>query len=468
MLREAALSCLVILTLGTGCGDSASKTEATQTGVKSEQKILIDDAAILGDDPKFVKAFHDYNEALLKDFDIDFRVVTTLSEEEIDRFAFKQFAQLQKKSRSRSGKALLLVINPIQDKVRLEVSQALEPVYTDALVSYVERKGMVPYFRDDKVADGAFMMMELIRDRAYEAQKGKEFIPPMQSRSMGGGAKTEAKIGRQDPDAKKGAQVEAREGEDPKAVMQRYIQALKSHNTNPRLDIYTDATKRFFEKWTVTEINQDHEVHNLAPCLDLQEILYDRDRTHAVLAVRPYDKHRKCSPYFFKKEEGKWKLDIASMAQMLRFNKDMQWHFDTKKRLEGEGIYYAFAFDGYWLDKYGYPHSVSEKEKKPEDARWGFKCQPWYRPGEDPKELTRCWISLVWPGSPAQVRMGLDYYDYIYAVGEGADRIENVSYKGFMEYMAGVPSGEIATVEVERYRKGEKYPSRVIRRGVAP
>ena len=468
MWRATILSALLLLTMTTGCGDNTPKEDTPIGAAMSEKKILIDDAAILGDDPKFVKAFHDYNEALLKDFDIDFRVVTTISEKDIDRFANGKFAELQKESRSRSGKALLLVINPVQDRVRLEVSQALEPVYTDALVSYVERKGMVPYFRDDKVADGAFMMMELIRDRAYEAREGKEFIPPMESRSIGGGAKTEAKIGQKDPDAKKGAQVEAREGEDPKGVMQRYIQALKSHNTNPRLDIYTDATKRFFEKWTVTEINQDHEVHNLAPCLDRQEILYDSDRTHAVLAVRPYDKYRKCSPYFFKKEDGRWKLDIASMAQMLRFNKDMLWHFDTKKRLKGEGIYYAFAFDGYWLDRHGYPHTVSEKEKKPDDARWGFQCKPWYRPGENPKELTRCWIALVWPGSPAQVRLGMDVYDYVTAVGEGADRVENVSYKGFLEYMAGVPSGKTATVEVERYRKGKKYPYRVIRRGVAP
>jgi hypothetical protein len=37
-----------------------------------------------------------------------------------------------------------------------------------------------------------------------------------------------------------------------------------------------------------------------------------------------------------------------------------------------------------------------------------------------------------------------------------------------MEYMKSIPSGEIATVEMERHRKGEKYPYRVIRKGVAP
>ena len=45
-------------------------------------------------------------------------------------------------------------------------------------------------------------MSELVRDRAFEAMQGVEFSPPMQSKSIGGGAKTKANIGKIDEMAK--------------------------------------------------------------------------------------------------------------------------------------------------------------------------------------------------------------------------------------------------------------------------
>ena len=444
------------------------KEEQTiQERAAAQTNVIIDDAYVLYDNDKLMKMYREYNENLLDEYDIDFRVLTTSNEEDIDTFANRQFAKLQKESRSKSGKALLLVINTMQDKVRLEVSQALEPVFTDAFVSYIERKGFVPYFREYKIADGVYMATELVHDRATEAAEGKEFVPPMASKSIGGGAKTEANIGLADPDAKKGAQVSANSGDTPLEVMERYLDALKAHNKNPDLDLYTDTTKVFFRKWTVTEINQDHEVHNIAPCKAHYETLYASDDEHAVLAVRPYDKHRTCSPYFFKKEEGKWKLDIATMAQMLRFNAQMQFHLDMDKRLEKEGIYYAFAFDGYGFNKNGYPFDASDIDPKWKEYRWGYNCGGWFYPEDkdnvkrDPAKYRRCWINNYAYGMPANVRLGLDVHDYIISVGEGADK-RDANHKTFMAYMKQVSSGEVATVTV--LHKGKT----IVRRGIAP
>ena len=458
----AAVSLLFFIN---GC---ESETESTQDPVEEKSKIVIDDAYVLLDNVKMMKMYKAYNEGLLQEFDIDFRVITTSSQEDIDLFANKAFTTLQKESRSKSGKALLLVVNTMQDKVRLEVSMALEPVYTDAFISYVERKGMVPYLRDYKIADGIYMMTELVHDRAVEATAGMAFMPPMESKSIGAGAKSKAHIGVADTNAKKGAEVLAHSTDDPKAVLQKYIEALKKHNKNPKLDIYTDTTKDFFAKWTVTDINQDHEVENIAKCLNLHEVLYSGDVSHAVLAVTPYDKHRTCSPYFFKKEQGKWKLDIASMAQMLRFNSSMQMHFDKEKRLEDEGMYYAFAFDGYGFDKNGYPFTPKNRDPEWEKYRWGYSCGSWYHPEDknrvktEPENVIRCYISNYGYGMPSNVRLGLDVQDYIQAVGVSADRIDNVTKKQFMRYMNSIPSGGIATVEVKR--KGK----RIVRKGIAP
>ena len=433
-----------------GCKNKTKEIAITQAQEDQSDKIIIDDAYVLFDDKKLMRQYKEFNDYLLKKYDIDFRVITISNQEEINLYTNKAFVKFQQESRSKSGRALLLVINTLQDKVRLEVSQALEPIYTDAFVSYIERKGFVPYFRDYKIADGVYMATELVKDRAIEASKGKEWMAPMESKSIGGGAKTKSYIGITDPDAKKGSNVVAMNTDKPKAVLQKYIKALKAHNKNPNLDIYTDTTKEFFANWTVTEINQDHEVENISKCLNLHETLYDMHNTHAVLTVRPYNKHRTCSPYFFKKEEGKWKLDIATMAQILRFNVDMLWHFDMEKRLKKEGKYYAFAFDGYGFDKNGYPYIPKKHYPDWKKFRWQYSCNGYIHPKER-KEDAKCWIEYAVPGGPARVRLGLEQMDKIYGIGDGLERKENVTIEEFINYLNSVPSGEIATVIIEHY-----------------
>ena len=434
--------------------------------VFADNSMLMDDAKVLGKNERVVKMYQLYNKRFLKDFDIDFRVATTNSLDDIDIFSNKLFQKLQKDTKSHSGKALLLVLNTKQDMVRLEVSMALESVYTDAFVSYIQRKGFVPYFRDNRIIDGIYMALELIRDRAFEAKEHKEFIEPMESRSIGAGAKTKAHINKKDKHAKAGKNVKSLKQDKPMDVLKRYISSLKSHNKNPNLDIYTDESKKFFINHTVTDINQNNEVKFLERCMGTKKTFYSADNNYAVL-LNDTVEERTCSPYFFKKEHGMWKLDIATMAQSLRFNASMQWHFDMKNRLKGDGIYYAFAFDELWFDKNGYPFKTTKKERKEDGVRWGFQCNAWYNPGEDvknyPDKYYKCWIDMVWAGSPAQVRLGLDVYDYVYAVGEGSDRVENVTYNQFMLYMKNIPSGSVATVVVKAHNK-----EFVTRKGIAP
>jgi uncharacterized protein len=253
----------------------------------SIENIIIDDAYVVLDNDKIMAQYRDFNQHLLDDFDIDFRTITTESEEDIDLFANRAFNRLQKESRSTSGKAILMVINPVQDKVRLEVSMALEPVYTDAFISYIERKGFVPYFRNDTIADAIYMASELISDRAYDAQAGKEFMAPMKSKSIGAGAKTKAHIGKTNLHEKKGANVTTSSHDTPMDVLKKYLVSLKSHNTNPNLDIYTNATKSFFSKHTVTEVNQNNEIRFLTPCMDSKKVKYASDGVHAVLMNDP-------------------------------------------------------------------------------------------------------------------------------------------------------------------------------------
>jgi len=428
-----------------GCSDEGSSAKRADT--------LIDNAALLAGKEKLINDYLAYNQRMLEDFDIDFRVLTTNNDEDINAFANTIFNQLQEDSYSHSGKAILLIINSKQDKVRIEISMALEPVYTDIFVSYLEHNGLLPYFRAGKVADAVFVAAELVRDRAYEADRGEEFMPPMESRSMGGGAKTSAKIGQNDPDAKRGEMVQAPVDADPERVLAIYLQTLKRHNKNPDLEIFTTATKKFFRQWTVTDINQDNEYRFISKCTDA-EIIYSDNQQFAVFSSPVAQ--RTCSPYFFARENGQWKLDIATMAKTVRFNADMQWHFSLPDKQQ-YGQAYAFAFNDLSFDKNGYPHRQQKK------LRWGFSCGGWYRPGEDPDKLTRCWINNLQTGGAAQGLLGLKINDRVVAAGYGSEQIDNISFRQFLNYMGEVAKGEEVTVTV--VRKGE---NKVTLHAIAP
>jgi len=93
--------------------------------------------------------------------------------------------------------ALLLVVDPENDLVRMEIGRSLEGVYTDAFVAYIEQRQMVPFFQANRVADGIFATTELLAGRANEAIQGEEFDPVTVAgfeKSSGAGAKSRAGI----------------------------------------------------------------------------------------------------------------------------------------------------------------------------------------------------------------------------------------------------------------------------------
>jgi uncharacterized membrane protein YgcG len=81
----------------------------------------------------------DHHAFLLQDHGIDYRVVTRPASGDINRFAVAYFDDSRIGSESPYGHGLLLVIDPEQDQVRLEVSRSLEGIFPDAFVAYVER-----------------------------------------------------------------------------------------------------------------------------------------------------------------------------------------------------------------------------------------------------------------------------------------------------------------------------------------
>lgn len=126
------------------------------------------------------------HELLLRDYDIDYRVDVVTGGGDLLHYGAQRFEALAVGSRSRTGRGLLLVLDPLQDEVRLEVGRNLEGVYPDAFVAHLQEEQMVPFFRLGHVAKGILAATELIVTRAQEAQASGHLRPPGRDAAAGG------------------------------------------------------------------------------------------------------------------------------------------------------------------------------------------------------------------------------------------------------------------------------------------
>ncbi|MFW6093298.1 MAG: TPM domain-containing protein [Pseudomonadota bacterium] len=288
----------------------------------------------------------EYHRALLDEHDIDYRVLTRRGGSDLNRIAYAYFEAAGVGSGSATGRGLLLVIDTAADEVRLEVSASLEGIFTDAFVAYVQNRQMVPFFRDDRIADGVLATTELIVARAREAAAGKAFAPPMAARSMGGGAT--ARIGRDDEPAQTDTAAAPRpeaEGRTPTQVVTAYLGAMAAGDDRADLAIYTADTVAMLRDWTLTRAQMKHFVRTYRRCGG------SRVWTRRNLAVVRYPvEQRRCAPFFLRREDRAWKLDLTMMSTSIRFNHDNHWRFEAPRAHP-----YAFAFADWRFDRNGFP-----------------------------------------------------------------------------------------------------------------
>jgi hypothetical protein len=190
------------------------------------------------------EALAEYHGYLIQDHDIDYRVVTASQVGDINLFALSRFEELAPETRSITGRMLLLAVDPEQDLVRLEVGQALEGVFTDGFIAYVEHRQMVPFFRAGRVADGILATTELIVMRAQRAAANAGFEDEAwAARSGGAGATAPADLNAGPAARSSPAGPRPSAGTTPGATLRAYFMAMDSRDDDPDLAIYTPATR---------------------------------------------------------------------------------------------------------------------------------------------------------------------------------------------------------------------------------
>lgn len=308
---------------------------------------LVDDgASLMSDDRR--QSLAEYHVYLAQDHDIDYRVVTGADIGDINAFAVERFERLAATSRSGSGRGLLLVIDAAQDIVRLEVSYALEGVYPDAFVAYIEHRQMVPFFAHGRVADGILAATELIVTRAQRAAANAGFEGEAWSNlSGGGGATAPARLDAGPEPAPSRPQARVPAGRTPAQTLEAYFAAMQDRNADPDLEIYTPETRRMLRNWVMTPAQMDNVAKTYRRC-HAEPARFGPNGDRAV--IRYPIGERACSPWFFHRMEGGWALDLTMMQTVVRFGRTNAWHFEP-----GVEHPYRFAFEDWRFDHRGFP-----------------------------------------------------------------------------------------------------------------
>lgn len=283
---------------------------------------------------------------LRSDHGIDYRVETVRGAGDLDTYAAVRFRALEIGRAGRGGRGLLLVIDAETDQVRLEVGRALEGSFPDAFVAWLEQRQMVPFFQAGRVGDGILAASELLVARVQQEQARGGFAELPAQGSGGAGARTRARLGEApDPAGRRGPEVAP--GDTPEAAVSAYLEAMRTRNADPDLGLYSAATRAMLARWVVTPAQMDTLARTYGACR-AEPAYVDASGERAV--VRYPLEARHCAPWFLMREQGRWRLDLATASAAIRFGRDNSWHFAP-----GASHPYAFAFTDWRLDRNGFP-----------------------------------------------------------------------------------------------------------------
>jgi len=311
-----------------------------------EQSFLEDQAGLLDEAQK--QYLNDYNNALLHDVDIHFKLIILAEQaEDIDEMASAVFGNLGKKTSGAKG--LLFLVDPQGKQARIEVGYDLEGVFPDGFVGYIEEKQMVPFFEVGKVGIGVVAATELFVSRVQRSIAGDRFDPSQEIGAQryfsgGGGAKVSVDIGsgEHDKGGRAGGQYKAQAR--PEETLKEYMRVLRAHEKNPQLSLFTPETREFFSKWVVTDGQQDNELRSVEQATP-ESVVISGD--YAVIRF-PVEK-RSQPPYFMRRGVDGWMLDFWTMSNVIRMNHKNYYHFKSFEHP------YTFAFSDWKFDNNGFP-----------------------------------------------------------------------------------------------------------------
>jgi uncharacterized protein len=324
----------------------------------SHETRIFDNANLI----KYKNSLDSHLEALHSLANIDMVVVTfeDLQDNHIDDIALKLISNWKIGENTNGLKGILFILSVKEELVRFEIGYDLEWIYSDSFVGYIERDQMAPFFERGRVQDGIAATLEMIIARANEKIESRAYNPNEGESDVAGtyysggaGAKQKVRIKTVKipdkanyPDDIKSLFVPQ---PTPEAAYLLDIEKCKRHIRGYDFDLYTDETREISKKWVFTKAQMDNEVNDTR---GKTFNVYSIDDL-AIVVFEP--KYRNFPPWYLKKNNNGWQLDVATMSKTI--------HFDMRNRAHiRKSIYFRlFKENGYTFGVNGFLYYKGEE-----------------------------------------------------------------------------------------------------------
>ncbi|MGE0764598.1 MAG: TPM domain-containing protein [Bdellovibrionales bacterium] len=400
-------------------------------------------------------------DAVKKDVKLDFRVIIVRSLQSEDLFSFTTSAfEKLKIGDSTANRGALIVVAVAEKKIRFQVSKAIEPVFTDAFVGYIERNQMVPYFDRNELNPGIHATIELAIKRAYDSLKlnveqikQDDLILQSRYRTGGGGASSQfGKGSSPQPSSPNTELTEYGAQPTPELAWQKFYQLHERKVMNPKVDIFDDQAKEMAKRYTIASLDFIARLYaNKKPTI--------RAEGNRAAIVFLDDPNFELAPWFFKKSNKGWQLDGSAYPSLIKYNHLNQWHFAQIDHP------YTFAFRDYSINLNGYATSPSGLIKKAQQS------------GNNQQVKRRAWMGASFLNAQKnsrylskQVDKGVIIYEIVSGgaaakagIEEGdvaltIDGVDIVGYTHMAQLLASKYEGDIITLEVLRGNCIDDFP----------
>jgi hypothetical protein len=317
------------------------------TSACSQRETFIDDGAGLLSKRQRSR-LEEFQQLLLNEQDTHLLIVTLKDPaSDIDATAVELFDRHCLGEATAAARGLLLLIDPHNKQVRIEVGYDLEGILPDVTIAAIEHEQMLPFFLRQRVAAGIEALTELIVAKLMRSEDPQEPLPTQELEHYSGGAGARIDIVQEERQAVYSAkEIDFYSAQPtPMETLECYLQSLQMRIKSPELGLYTEETKEFLRNWLITDAQQKNALRDLNAVLAEAQVLELGD--YAV--IRFPQTQRKAAPHFLRRSTNGWQLDFATMSKTIRFNHRNQWHFVSMD------FPYAEAFTDWSFDANGFP-----------------------------------------------------------------------------------------------------------------
>lgn len=221
------------------------------------------------------------------------------------------------------GRGLLLLLIDRDKEVKLEVSYALEDVFTDAFTGYIEDLQLRPYYRADDLGTGLIAVMEELEQRAQIKDQG-DYTPGMiatiDSELLAGGAGAGRALARDAPPPELPTARTGRGARTPKEGWEIMLTKWAGQGAEVHTDIYTAMTRLAMG----SADRPDPRSKRSVPHWQSAPTTVRQNGDHAVITFgnkKGWDN----APFLFCNTGAGWKFDIVHQRRLVVMGPNPTW-----------------------------------------------------------------------------------------------------------------------------------------------